>query len=280
MVNGLRDHKTCRSPKYSANPCSMYRKPLLFLLGMVLLAGASVLLVAMRNDAVEAGHCAKCQYRLKAIGLALCSYNQMNGSFPPAYLCDGAGKEVNSWRLLVADLAFYHHSVSRGYDVTRPPNAQGNIQFRLSDQPIEEFRCPSAGSEGPLVMNYVAVVGPNTMWPGREPAKPAADGSDNDKILVIETINSDILWFEPRDLTLEQALDAIQPKKGIGIGSRHNDGIHYVTVGGEVRTLNHNIDRESLRRLLVRDLPKEDSPQAKSADTKSPTTPRPVNPIP
>ena len=88
--------------------------------------------------------------------------------------------------------------------------------------------------------------------PGRKPAKQAVDGSDNDKILVIEVVNSDILWMEPRDLTLEQALDAIQPKTGIGIGSRHRDGIHYVTVGGEVRTLDRNIDRESLRKLLVR----------------------------
>ena len=91
------------------------------------------------------------------------------------------------------------------------------------------------------------------MWPGFQPAKQAADGSDRDKILVMEVVNSDILWMEPRDLTLEQALDAIQPRKGIGIGSHHLDGVHYVTVGGDVRTLNPSIDRESLRKLLVRD---------------------------
>jgi len=66
-------------------------------------------------------------------------------------------------------------------------------------------------------------------------------------------MNSDIRWVEPRDLTLEQALDAIQPKQGIGIGSRHRDGIHYVTVGGDVRTLEPTIDREALRKLLIRD---------------------------
>jgi hypothetical protein len=59
--------------------------------------------------------------------------------------------------------------------------------------------------------------------------------------------------MEPRDLTLEQALDTIEPKMGIGIGSRHRDGIHYLTVAGAVRTLPHDIDRESLRKLLVRD---------------------------
>lgn len=98
---------------------------------------------------------------------------------------------------------------------------------------------------------------PDTIWPGRTAAKPATDGSDDDKILLIEVINSDILWMEARDLTVEQALDAIQPKSGIGIGSRHREGVHYVTVGGEVRTLDPDIDRESLRRMFVRD-PLED----------------------
>ena len=109
------------------------------------------------------------------------------------------------------------------------------------------------------------------MWPGCNPAKQAADGSDKDKILVIEVVNSDILWMEPRDLTLEQVLDAIQPKKGIGIGSRHRDGIHYVTVGGEVRTLDRNIGRGSLRKLLVRDSPEVWSSTAteKRADRSS-----------
>ena len=55
--------------------------------------------------------------------------------------------------------------------------------------------------------------------------------------------------MEPRDLTLDEALQIIQPKSGIGIGSRHVDGIHYVTASDQVRTLNRKIDRESLRRL-------------------------------
>lgn len=69
---------------------------------------------------------------------------------------------------------------------------------------------------------------------------------------MIEVVNADILWMEPRDLTVEQALDTIQPESGVGIGSQHRDGIHYLTVGGAVRTLDRNIDQESHRKLLVR----------------------------
>ena len=236
-----------------AHRSGVARKVLLCLLAVVLVFGAPALLVKMRKDAVELARCAKCRSELEAISLALLAYNNMHGALPPAYFRDKSGKPVNSWRLLVADLAFYHRNASNGYDVGQSWDAPRNTKFGLHNQTVEEFQCPSAGDEGPAITNYVAVVGPNTMWPGCEPAKPAADGSDNDKILVIEVINSDILWMEPRDLTLEQALDTIQPKTGIGIGSHHSDGIHYVTVGGEVRTLDPNIDRESLSKLLVRD---------------------------
>jgi hypothetical protein len=169
---------------------------------------------------------------------------------------------VNSWRTEVITNFWYNFRPGRsdyaggeGYDYTEPWNGPKNSKLHLDKTRCYEFQCPSDSNVEPAITNYVAVVGPNTMWPGVKPAKKAADGSDNDKILVIEVINSDILWMEPRDLTLEQALDAIQPKKGIGIGSYHRDGIHYVTVGGALRTLDRNIDRQSLRKLLVRDSP-------------------------
>jgi hypothetical protein len=252
MTRGISNMETSVPVVGRARRSGVARKVLLCLLAVVLGFGTPALFVKMRKDAVESARCAKCRSELKAISLALLAYKNKHGAFPPAYFCDKSGKPVNSWRLLVADLAFYHRNVSAGYDVSQSWGAPRNFTFGLRNQTVEEFQCPSAGGEGPAITNYVAVVGPNTMWPGCEPAKPADDSSDNDKILVIEVVNSDILWMEPRDLTLEQALDTIQPKTGAGIGSHHSDGIHYVTVGGEVRTLDPNIDRESLRKLLVR----------------------------
>lgn len=193
-----------------------------------------------------------CQCFLKGIGLALRSYHQHYGCFPPAHLCDKDGKPLNSWRTLIVHNYWYSFRDS-GYDLTHPWNAPKNAGLKLDDYPIRGYRCPSEGDSRSPLTDYVAIVGSNTMWPGCQPAKQAADGSDKDKILVIEVMNSDIRWVEPRDLTLEQALDAIQPKQGIGIGSRHRDGIHYVTVGGDVRTLEPTIDREALRKLLIRD---------------------------
>lgn len=209
----------------------------------------------------EEGRKAACRHNLQKIGSALRNYHDRYGDFPSAYLCDKAGKPVNSRRTLVMpDFWYslrpgsYHTGGAPGYEYDEPWDGPTNAKrFSLDTVRCWPFQCPSAvDREEPAITNYVAVVGPNTMWPGVEPAVQAADGSDRDKILVIEVIHSDILWMEPRDLTLEQALDAIQPRKGMGIGSHHSGEILYVTVGGEVRTLDPEIGREELRKLLVR----------------------------
>jgi hypothetical protein len=222
------------------------------------------------RDSMEESHNQTCSHNLAMIGLALRNYCDRFGTFPPAYLCDRSGKAVNSWRAQVIPMFCYNFRPGRddyaggeGYDYGEPWNGPKNARLQLEKKRCKEFQCPSDQNEEPATTDYVAVVGPNTMWPGCKPAKPAADGSDRDKILVIEVIHSDILWMEPRDLTLEQALQSIQPKSSIRIGSRHSRGIHYLTVSGAVRTLDSNIDRESLRKLLVRDASKVPPPERK-----------------
>jgi hypothetical protein len=236
----------------------MLWRGILFLIFLILTASCIVLC----KYAIEEADSMTCSCRLKEIGLALISYHDQKGAFPPAYSCDESGTPVNSWRTIILPGRLWYNFPSN-YDFAKPWNGPENAEL-LPREIFSKFRCPFSGGEDPAITNYVAVVGPNTMWPGKEPAKRAADGSDDDKIFVIEVINSDILWMEPRDLTLEQALDTIQPKTSIGIGSRHRDGIHYVTVGGQVRTLAPNIDRESLRKLLVRDSPEESSSKIKT----------------
>ncbi len=201
-----------------------------------------------------------CSHNLKAIWLSLNNRHTLHGAFPPACLCDETGKPINSWRAEVIPDFWYNFRPGRsdyaggeGYDYAEPWDGPKNSKLKLDKKDCSEFQCAADEHSRPAISDYVAVVGPNSMWAGCEPVTAAADGSDKDKILVIEVVDSDILWMEPRDLTLDQALDGLQRKSGIRIGSHHREGIHYVTVGGDVRTLDPNIDRESLRKLLVRD---------------------------
>jgi hypothetical protein len=195
----------------------------------------------------------ECNNRLREIGLALHSYYLQHGSFPPAYTIDKNGKALNSWRTLIVPGRLWY-TFPANYDFAESWNNDKNYGLLLNEckKAQNHFQCPATDNKNTAITNYVAVVGFDTMWPGNNSAKILEDGSDKDKILVIEIINSDILWMEPRDLTLEQVLDSLQAKQGIAIGSQHNDGIHYVTVAGEVHTLDRNIDRESLKKLFIR----------------------------
>ena len=206
-------------------------------------AGLSRVVGSIRS--VECGNC------LKQIGIALRAYHIQYATFPPAFSCDENGQRLNSWRTIIVP-GRISYTFSPTYDFSAPWNSPGNIRLRqqgAADAGVF-FHCPSASGSSTELTNYVAIVGAETMWSGSEPTAAAGDGSDDDKILVIEIINSDIEWAEPRDLTLDEALDLTRRTNRVGSG--HTEGIHYLTVGGEVRTLSPDIDRESLRRLIVR----------------------------
>jgi hypothetical protein len=213
------------------------------------------------DRAREAADSNSCSNNLSQLGVALRNYLEKHKSFPPAFLSDDFGKPVNSWRTVILPELTYPFPYGAGdenghgpkYDLSQRWNSPHNAQLHLDQGGYRELQCPCDERQVSAVTNYVAVVGANTMWSGQEPVTPAADGSDKDKILVIEVIDSDILWMEPRDLTLDQALNSLQATKGTRIGSRHRDGIHYVTVSGELKKLDPNVDRESLRKLLTRD---------------------------
>lgn len=194
---------------------------------------------------------ATCQAHLKYIGMVLLQYHQRHGHFPPAFSCDASGKPINSWRLLLDDPYLFMYS-KLNYDIHQAWNSAHNSSLDLDKKNVAFFQCPCDHDHIGGVTDYVAVIGTDTMWPGCKPASLSDDDSDKDKILVIEIVNSDICWAEPRDLTLDEALAKIQPQDGVGLGSKHSQGINYVTASGEVRVLNRNIDRDSLRQLLTR----------------------------
>lgn len=206
------------------------------------------------EKAREAARAANCQCHLKQLGLALLNYHDANGCFPPACVSDKNGKPMHSWRVLilpfVEDQALYDR-----YDFSEPWNGPNNSRLGSASR----FRpgwlqCPSGGLEGTPLVNYVAVVGPETMWPGSKCTRLSKPyDSDVRTIMLVEITNSDIHWMEPRDLTFEQAMAGIQPESGLGISSEHPTGIHYVTASGGVYALKRNIDPKELRKLLTVD---------------------------
>ena len=230
------------------------RKLMIWVAVFSLICGLVASLGKAIKSAREAARAANCQCHLKQLGLALLNYHYANGCFPPAHLCDQNGKPMHSWRVLI--LPFMEsQTLYDQYDFSEPWNGPNNSRLaRASPFRPRWLQCPSGGLEGTPLVNYVAVVGPETMWPGSKCTR-LADPADPDvrTIMLVEIANSDIHWMEPRDLTFEQAMAGIQPESGLGISSEHPRGIQYVTASGGVYALKRNIDPNELRKLLTVD---------------------------
>lgn len=202
---------------------------------------------------------ASCMNNLKQIALSVLSYWDRDGSFPPAYVADENGKPMHSWRVLILPY-IEKNDLYDAYDFNEAWDGPNNA--KLAQTPLRLFRCPSESNVAPLT-NYVAVVGPNTMWPGAEGVSPddIPDGAA-ETILLIEWPDSDIHWMEPRDVSFEELCGATGSKSRRGLHGAHDVGdmwfhhsvpiIHAAMADGSVRRLPANISAEQFAALLTR----------------------------
>lgn len=191
----------------------------------------------------------RCQANLLQIGLALRQYHDDYGSFPPAFVADEQGRPIHSWRaLLLPYLPQWLPDDSYHFD--EPWDGPTNIN--LCKQPSPPFFCSSRyGLKDPQV-SYFAVVGPNTAWPGSRPArlsKDFLDGADK-TILVVEAIDADAQWSEPRDLQFDQMTFQLNSSKGKSISSRHRH-VNVLFADGHVEDLPETTAPDVIRAMLT-----------------------------
>lgn len=138
---------------------------------------------------------------LKQIAIGLHNYHDIHGSFPSAYIPDSSGRRMHSWRVLIAPFV-EKSSFHASYDYGKPWNDPTNLALTKGHR---LFRSPFDSQGPPTNTNYVAIVGPGTMWPGEHgmPISGITDGTSN-TIMIVEITNSDIHWMEPRDLPIEE----------------------------------------------------------------------------
>jgi hypothetical protein len=99
------------------------------------------------------------------------------------------------------------------------------------------------------VTNYLAVVGPETAWPGATPltSSQVKDGRSN-TILIVENRGAGIQWLQPRDL--KYADMSFQLNSAAGISSRYVDPA-VVMLDGTVVRLSKDLSPATLRALLT-----------------------------
>ena len=197
------------------------------------------------SQAREAQHRTQCRGHFKQIAAALHNYHDDYGSFPPAYVLGPDGERWHSWRVLL--LPYLGHSeLYSKYRFDEPWDGPNNS--RLKERIPQTYACPSADSGERGMTNCMAVVGRGTPWPEQyvTSMEHFRDGISN-TILLVESGDSDILWLEPRDLTIPQVMLRPDPTNPHPSFSSAHEGIAHAAFGdGAVRAIQRELFDPSL----------------------------------
>jgi hypothetical protein len=178
--------------------------------------------------------------------MAIAYYYDDKGHYPPAYVADEQGRPMHSWRVLILPYLGYDE-LYRQYDFSESWDGPKNRQLALKMPRV--FAFSQDDRPGNTTTNYLAVVGPETVWPGSATITPEAiaDGLAN-TILIVENRGAGVPWMEPRDLSLAE-LDFVVNSPG-GISGPYVEPA-VAMVDTSLNRLQRNIRRETLRALLT-----------------------------
>jgi Protein of unknown function (DUF1559) len=159
----------------------------------------------------------QCRNNLRQIVLALHDYHDVHNCFPPAYLADENGRPMHSWRVLILPFLdekelYEQYRFDEPWDGPNNSRLTGGIPYLL--------RCPS--EPWTTNTNYFLIAGDGTAWAdGRTPRIDDFTDGLAETIIVVEVANSNVLWTEPHDLAMDEAMRGINWAPGMGISSRH-----------------------------------------------------------
>jgi len=172
---------------------------------------------------------------------------------------------MHSWRVLLLPF-LSEQELYRQYNFDEPWNSPHNRKL-ISQRP-SVYALHDDTSQQAQETNYLAVVGPETAWPGSRSHQLNSQKSTGDQpILIVENVGSGVSWLEPRDLqidSMDMRVSAVSPR---GISSRYQPPA-VVTVDGSVLTLPLDLDPQALRNMLVvtQETPLEHDPNVKHID--------------
>ncbi len=187
---------------------------------------------------------------LKQIGLGLLNYESRYGCFPPAYVADANGKPLYSWRvLLMAEIdrtdRWFGGQLAGGFHFDEPWDSPNNSKLHKLT-PYTVWHCPSDPAiAGSNETNFVAVVGPGTMFPSDGTSRRLADVTDGPEntLIVVEVVNAGIHWMEPKELDWRTMSFRLNDGTRPSVSSNHsfegsgNLGPHVLTVDDMVTKL-------------------------------------------
>ncbi|MEM6799081.1 MAG: DUF1559 domain-containing protein [Planctomycetota bacterium] len=202
----------------------------------------------------------------KQLALAMHNYHDDAGRLPPPYSTDTEGRPRHSWRTLLLPY-IEEDPLHRLINLQEPWDSPAN-QRLLSDISIEVLETPRGRPPRPTKnpTHYLAVVDEQAVFSPKGSVRLAdiTDGPSK-TIVLIEASGFGVSWYEPRDLTLDEAIDLLCGETseehewivpGFFCSQRlHGDGIHPRVVAfadGHAEAIPCLEDRELARALLTR----------------------------
>lgn len=207
------------------------------------------LLLALIWPAVRAARQAACRQQvfnnLKQVGLGYHIYQDVNSPFPGAITTRSAGSPHVSWRVELVHFLESTDLWSR-YQFAQPWNSPANMATC-------DFYFPAyCGPRAPRSSRFTHIVmptGPGTV--GEKPATLSDITDPHDQTILVMTLQrSDILWHEPRDLSIREITRAPGNPDRILIRGQPFEGGYCAFVDGNVAQLPAKLKYDTLMAML------------------------------
>jgi hypothetical protein len=204
----------------------------------VLAAWAPLLTHSIRRE--------RCVQNLRQIGLALHTYHDVHGKFPPQANHDAQGKPLLSWRVHILPY-LGDEKLYKEFHLDEPWDSEHNKKL-IARMPAV-YRCPSMKRSLKNETTYLGPVHASAMFTGTAEGvliKDVTDGTSNTIFVVDANDDHAVIWTKPEDWKLEPT----NPQKGL-VG--HHDGLMTVLfVDGAVRFLPDTLDPKTLLAYFTR----------------------------
>jgi hypothetical protein len=205
-------------------------------------ANASVAVVEAVQKVREAAARIQSVNNLKQLALAMHSYHDANGTFPPHAVYSKDGKPLLSWRVLLLPY-LEENKLYEEFKLDEPWDSEHNK--KLLEKMPKLFACPAAKA-GPPDTVYQAFVGPGAGFEGKKGLKITdyTDGTSN-TIMFVEAATA-VPWTKPEDLPFDPAKPL--PK----LGGHSKGGFNASLFDGSVRFISNSVKAETLKAAITR----------------------------
>jgi hypothetical protein len=187
--------------------------------------------------------------RLRAIGLAMCSYENGQKAFPPPYSVDKNGKPLHSWRVLILPYLDEYRLVQQ-IRLDEPWDSDYNKQFH-KQMPAVYYNTAYPGSDKKGETNFCMVVGADTFGQANGKGLKSSDIKDGtSRTIMLAERQTPVCWMAPVDIEQQKAYLGIN-RDPAGIGGKTRGGFFATFADGSVRFIKQDTPLEKLKAFLT-----------------------------